>query len=83
MVEVIGTALSRPLRYQEVPAELVRQRFVGLGFSPEFADAYIALLEATVSKPALVTSEVEKILGRPAETVAESVAAHRELFTNH
>ena len=55
-----------PLRYQEVPAELVRQRFIGLGFSPEFADAYIAFLEATVSKPALVTHEVEKILGRPA-----------------
>jgi uncharacterized protein YbjT (DUF2867 family) len=79
----IAAVLSRPLRYQEVPAELVRQRFVGLGFSPEFADAYIAFLEATVSKPALVTHEVEKILGRPAETVAESVAAHRELFTNH
>jgi hypothetical protein len=28
----------------------------------------------------LVTYEVEKILGRPAGTVAESVAAHRELF---
>ena len=35
-----------------------------------------------MSKPALVTHEVEKILGRPAETFAECVAAHRELFTN-
>ena len=49
----------------------MRQRFIGLGFSAEFADAYIALLAATVSKPALVTHEVEKILGRPAETFAE------------
>src|SRR6478672_6361649 len=40
LVELIGTVLSRPLRYQEVPAELVRQRFLGLGFSPEFANAY-------------------------------------------
>ena len=31
LVEVIGTVLDRPLRYQEVPAELVRQRFIGLG----------------------------------------------------
>ena len=82
LVGVIGTVLDRPLRYQEVPAELVRQRFIGLGFSPEFADAYIAFLEATVSKPALVTHEVEKILGRPATTFAEGVAAHRALFTN-
>ena len=80
LVEVIGKVLSRPLRYQEVPAESVRQRFLGIGFSPEFADAYIAFLEATVSKPALVTHEVEKILGRPAVTFADGVAAHRELF---
>jgi uncharacterized protein YbjT (DUF2867 family) len=82
LVQIIGTVLSRPLRYQEVPAELVRERFLGLGFTPEFADAYIAFLEATVSKPALVTHEVEKILGRPAETFAEVVAANRALFTN-
>ena len=83
LVQIIGTVLSRPLHYQEVPAELVRERFLGLGFTPEFADAYIAFLEATVSKPALVTHEVEKILGRPAETFAEVVAANRALFTNH
>jgi uncharacterized protein YbjT (DUF2867 family) len=80
MVEIIGTVLGRPLRYQEVPAEMVRQRFLGIGFSAEFADAYIAFLEATVSKPALVTHEVEKILGRPATTFADAVSAHQDLF---
>jgi uncharacterized protein YbjT (DUF2867 family) len=80
MVEIIGSVLGRPLRYQEIPAEMVRQRFIGLGFSAEFADAYIAFLEATVEKPALVTHEVEKILGRPAETFADAVSAHQDLF---
>jgi uncharacterized protein YbjT (DUF2867 family) len=80
MVEIIGAVLGRPLRYQEVPAEMVRQRFIGLGFPAEFADAYIAFLEATVEKPALVTHEVEKILGRPAETFADAVSAHQDLF---
>jgi uncharacterized protein YbjT (DUF2867 family) len=83
MVEIAGCVLGRPLRYQEVPAELVRQRFIGLGFSAEFADAYIAFLEATVDKPALVTHDVEKILGRPAESFADAVSAHQDLFTNH
>jgi uncharacterized protein YbjT (DUF2867 family) len=83
MVEVIGTVLGRPLRYQEVPPDLVRQRFLALGFSADFADAYIAFLEATVSKPALVTHDVEKILGRPAETFADAVSAHQDVFTNH
>ena len=82
MVDVIGNVIGRPLRYNEVPPELVRQRFVGLGFSAEFADAYIAFLSATVEKPALVTHEVEKILGRPAETFADAVSAHQDLFTN-
>jgi uncharacterized protein YbjT (DUF2867 family) len=82
LVDIIGTVLARRLRYQEVPPEFVRQRFIGIGFSAEFADAYIAFLEATVSRPALVTHDVEKILGRPAQSFADAVAAHRELFTN-
>jgi uncharacterized protein YbjT (DUF2867 family) len=81
LVTVIGTVLDRPLRYQEVPPELVRQRFIGLGFPAEFADAYIAFLSATVDKPALVTHEVDKILGRPAESFASWVADHRASFT--
>ena len=78
-----ATVLGRPLRYQEVPADLVRQRFIGIGFSAEFADALHGdCCEATVAKPALVTHDVEKILGRPPQTFADAIAAHRELFTN-
>jgi uncharacterized protein YbjT (DUF2867 family) len=82
LVEVIGSVLGRALRYQEVPAEMVRQRFIGLGFGADFADAYIAFLAATVEKPALVTHDVEKILGRGAQTFGDAVSAHRALFTN-
>lgn len=79
---VIGAVLGRPLQYREVPADVVRQRFIGLGLSAEFADAYTALLAETVDKPALVTHDVEKILGRPATSFASWVSQHRELFTN-
>ena len=82
LVEVIGAVLDRDLRYQEVPPDLVRERFIAIGFPAEFADAYMGLLSATVSKPALVTHDVEKILGRPAESFADAVAAHRDLFTS-
>jgi uncharacterized protein YbjT (DUF2867 family) len=81
LVDVIGTVIGRPLRYQEIPGELVRQRFIGLGFPAEFGDAYMALLSETVDKPALVTHEVHKILGRPAEAFAQWVADHRAEFT--
>jgi uncharacterized protein YbjT (DUF2867 family) len=81
LVDIIGSVLDRPLRYQEVPPEFVRERFIAGGFPAEFADAYIAYLSATVDKPALVTHELDKILGRPAESFASWVADHRAMFT--
>jgi uncharacterized protein YbjT (DUF2867 family) len=83
LVDIVGGVLGRRLRYQEIAPEFVRQRFVDLGFSAEFADAYLALLAETVEKPALVTHDVEKILGRPATTFADAVSAHRDAFTKH
>lgn len=80
LVEVLGEALGRPLHYREVPPSLVREGFIGLGFSAEFADAYMALLAASVAKPALVTGEVEKILGRPAQSWAQWCSEHCDLF---
>ena len=82
LVETIGTVLGRPLRYLEVPADVVRQRFIGLGLGAEFADAYAAMLADALDKPALVTREVEKITGRPATSFAQWVSDHRDLFTN-
>jgi hypothetical protein len=52
-----------------------------LGFTADFADAYIAMLAETLDKPALVTHDVEKILGRPATPFAQWVSQHRDLFT--
>ena len=81
LVKGIGDVLGRPLQYSEMPNDVVRQAFIGLGFTAEFADAYIAMLAETVDKPALVTHDVEKILGRPATPFAQWVSDHRELFT--
>jgi hypothetical protein len=52
-----------------------------LGLGAQFADAYIAMLAETLDTPALVTHEVEKIVGRPAASFAHWVAEHRDLFT--
>ena len=82
LVEVIGAVLGRSLSYREIAAQEVRQRFISMGFAAEFADAYIALLATTVGKPALVTHDVEKILGRPPESFADAIAANRNVFTN-
>jgi uncharacterized protein YbjT (DUF2867 family) len=81
LVEVLGAVLGRRLQYREVPKDLVRQRFIGIGFGAEFADAYMAMLAETLDTPALVTHDIEKILGRPATTFAQWVSQHRGLFT--
>jgi len=81
LVEEIGAVLGRRLEYREVPIELVRQRFIGLGFGADFADAYVAMQAETLDKPALVTHDVEKILGRPATPFGQWVSQHRNLFS--
>jgi uncharacterized protein YbjT (DUF2867 family) len=81
LAEVIGAVLGRDVTYRELSADQVRQRFAAIGFPDEFANAYIAMLAATVDTPALVTHDVEKILGRPATAFADAVAARRDLFS--
>jgi uncharacterized protein YbjT (DUF2867 family) len=83
LTEVIGAVLGRRLRYREVPAEIVRERFIDIGFPAEFADAYIALLSTTVTQPALVTHDVDKILGRPAQPFTDAARDNRRLFTKN
>ncbi|WP_055404493.1 MULTISPECIES: NmrA family NAD(P)-binding protein [unclassified Mycobacterium] len=80
LAEAFGAALGRPLQYREIPSAAVRERFVALGFPAEFGDAYIAMLASTLEAPALVTHDVEKILGRPALPIGQWVAEHRDLF---
>ncbi|BBY23824.1 NmrA family NAD(P)-binding protein [Mycobacterium stomatepiae] len=82
LVEVIGAVLGRPLQYREIPAQAVRQRFVDLGFGAEFGDAYTAMLAETLHRPALVTHDVEKILGRAPQSFVQWVSEHRDLYTN-
>jgi uncharacterized protein YbjT (DUF2867 family) len=80
LVAAIAGVLRRPLWYREVAAELVRSRFIAIGFPAAFADAYIAMQAETVDRPALVTHDVEKILARPAQPFAEWAASHAGAF---
>lgn len=80
LVQAIGAVLDRPLHYREVPPDAVRRRFLDRGFPVEFADAYLAMQASTIDTPAVVTREVDVILGRAAQSWPQWVSAHRELF---
>ncbi|MFE9323572.1 SDR family oxidoreductase [Nocardia sp. NPDC052278] len=80
MVRIIGEVISRPLRYEEVPAAVVRQGMVARGFPEDFVDSLLTRYADGVGQPAPVTNDVEKILGRTrtfAEWAADNAAAFR------
>jgi hypothetical protein len=52
------------------------------GASPQFAYAYLALHAAAAQQPAVLTGDVEPILGRPATLFAQRVDNRRDLVNN-
>ncbi|MDP4505295.1 NAD(P)H-binding protein [Nonomuraea turcica] len=82
LIATVGEVLGRPLRFQEIPPEVVRQVMIGQGLAERFVEALLARYARGAGQPALVTGEVEKILGRPALSWAEWVAEHADAFGN-
>ncbi|MDQ3787358.1 MAG: nucleoside-diphosphate sugar epimerase, partial [Actinomycetota bacterium] len=80
LVATIGHVLGRELRFVPVDATAAAAGMVAHGQRPEFVAALMARYEREDGKPALVTGDVAKVLGRPARTFAEWVADHADLF---
>jgi len=80
LVAVIGEVIGRPLRFEEVPPEAAARGLVANGVSEAFVAALMARYARGAGQPALVTDEVEQILGRPARTFAEWVTDHADAF---
>jgi uncharacterized protein YbjT (DUF2867 family) len=80
LVATIGRMLGRELRYSEVPALAAAAGMVAHGQRPEFVAALMARYERENGRPAHVSGDVEKVLGRPARTFADWVADHAEYF---
>lgn len=79
-VTIIGEAIGRPLRYQEIPPEAARQVLARLNPPAGFIDALLAFEAAGVGAPAFVSPDIEKILGRPARAFARWAAEHAADF---
>jgi uncharacterized protein YbjT (DUF2867 family) len=82
MVAIIGTAIGRDLRYQEMPPELVRQAMMSRGFPADFVDGLLARQARGVDRPALPTDEIARILGRPPRTFAQWAIDNADAFTS-
>ena len=80
LVATIGRVLGRELRLSEVPASAAVAGMIEHGQRPEFVAALMARYERENGRPAHVSGDVEKVLGRPARTFADWVADHVEYF---
>ncbi|MEW2355490.1 NAD(P)H-binding protein [Spirillospora sp. NPDC029432] len=80
MVELIGAAIGRPLRFEEAPPEAAREGMVRSGMPAALADGFLRLQERSYLQHDLVSGEVEKILGRPGIPFDQWAAEHATDF---
>jgi len=80
LVATIGRVLGRDLRFTAVPAQAAAAALVESGQRPEFITALMARYEREDGRPAHVSGDVEKVLGRPAHSFASWVADHADVF---
>ncbi|MGI5143920.1 NAD(P)H-binding protein [Streptomyces sp. CA-106110] len=83
-VEILGQVPGRWPRYEDITSERAGQAM--LSHNPWVHEAAIdslpGYLARTVGRPAWVRGEVERMLGRPARTVAQWAADHAAAFQN-
>jgi uncharacterized protein YbjT (DUF2867 family) len=76
-VATIGGVIGRPLRLEEITPEEARRE---LPFPAPALDMLLKAWAATIGYPALVTSTVEEVTGRPARTFRDWVSDHAVEF---
>lgn len=74
-VEVLGRALGRELRFEEVAEQTVRQQLSQF-MDADFVAALLDLMAGTAGKPAPVNDTVERLTGHPARPYTQWVADH-------
>lgn len=78
---LIGEALGKDVRYEEISREAAHAEMLGSGWmTPETADSLLNLFASCVGRPAEISGEVERITGRPARPFAEWAADNVDVF---
>ena len=77
----LGTELSMPVKYVDVPISAARESMVGMGMDPWIVDGYMELFEGFADNWGNKTSnDTQKILGRPARGYRQFVADFKGAF---
>jgi uncharacterized protein YbjT (DUF2867 family) len=78
-VEIIGDAIGRPLRFEELSPEAARNQVLTM-WPPAIADMLLGAYAAAVNLPAFVTSTVAGLTGRAAATFRQWADDHVQDF---
>jgi uncharacterized protein YbjT (DUF2867 family) len=79
-VRAIGRALGRDLKWQEVPADQIRQAMLARGLPADVPDRMLGYLADSVERPGPSSDTVQQILGRRAMTFSEWATEHAAEF---
>jgi uncharacterized protein YbjT (DUF2867 family) len=80
-VLIIGDAIGRPLRFEELSRESACEQMLAMRFPPPIADMLLDAYSAAVGLPALVTSTVLDVTGTPARSFRDWALDHATDFT--
>jgi uncharacterized protein YbjT (DUF2867 family) len=75
-VEIIGDAIGRRLRFEELSRDSAREHMIAMRFPPPIADMLLDAYAAAVGPPALVTSAVLEVTGQPARAFRDWAMDH-------
>ncbi len=78
-VSMIGAALGRQIRFEELSPDEFRRETSGRWPGP-VVDMLLAAWGATIGRPAFVTSTVSDVVGSPPRTFRQWVADHADAF---
>jgi uncharacterized protein YbjT (DUF2867 family) len=79
-VRSIGAAIGKPLSWEEISAQQVRQAMIAQGLPDEVPDRLLGYLADRIEQPGPSSTAVEEILGRPARTFARWANDRAEAF---
>jgi uncharacterized protein YbjT (DUF2867 family) len=79
-IAIIGDAIGRPLRLEEIPPADARSDLLAPIPSAAVVNMLLGAWAAAIGQPALVTSTVAEITGRPAQTFRDWATHHAARF---
>lgn len=77
---IIGEAIGRPVRYEEIPPEAAREGMLAEGWPPMVVDGMLGAWSRMAKQPEPVLPTVAEVTGRPARSFREWAADHATAF---